>query len=260
MVGAPRRNRTGTSNGNGILNPARLPIPPGGLAGLRRADYSRVMNQGNAQIPPFANKPRGTTALLDDVLSQLHETHGEDATVSLSTLSDALRARAFGVLLLLLALPCCLPFVYVLPQIVALPMLYLTVQLARGRTVLILPEKLGQRRFRISVLAGTVARARPWLRRFEFIAGPRFTSLSEGVGLRVVGALLTIPCLSILVPLPLTNSVPGLGVAIAAVGLVERDGLLILLGLIIGLAWVALLAVGGPTLLYYIIETIRGML
>jgi hypothetical protein len=218
------------------------------------------MNQSNAKNPSEPGNPRGTTALLDDVLSELRETHGEKATVSLSTLTEALRARAFGVLLLLLALPCCLPFVYILPQIVALPMLYLTVQLARGRTVLTLPEKLGQRRFGISLLAGTVARARPWLRRFEFIAGPRFASLSEGMGLRIVGALLTIPCASILVPLPLTNSVPGLGVSIAAIGLVERDGLLILLGLLVGLAWVALLAVGGPTLLYYIVETIRGML
>ena len=218
------------------------------------------MDQGNAQSAQSAHKPRGTTALLDDVLSQLRATHGHDATVSLSTLTQAMEARAFGVLLLLLALPCCLPFVYVLPQIMALPMLYLTAQLARGRTMLALPAALGARRFGISILGSTVARARPWLRRFEFLAGPRLASLSEGVGLRIVGALMLIPSASILVPLPLTNSVPGLGITIAAVGLVERDGLLIILGLLIGLAWVALLVIGGPALLYYIIDTARSMM
>ncbi|MEM9234514.1 MAG: exopolysaccharide biosynthesis protein, partial [Pseudomonadota bacterium] len=37
---------------------------------------------------------------------------------------------------------------------------------------------------------------------------------------------------------------PGIGVAIASVGLLERDGLLVLAGLALGLAWVALLVFG----------------
>ncbi|MDD9910444.1 MAG: exopolysaccharide biosynthesis protein [Ahrensia sp.] len=202
---------------------------------------------------------RGTTALLDDVLSQLQQTHGIDAKISLGQLTDALQARAYGVILLLMALPCCLPFVYLLPQIVAFPMLFLTWQLASGRNTVWLPENLHKRQFRISLLAGTVSRARPWLKRFEFIAGPRLASLSEGIGLRIVGGLLMIPCASILVPLPLTNSVPGLGVSIAAIGLVERDGVLILLGLIIGLVWVAALAIGGGALLTYLIDLATGL-
>ncbi len=197
---------------------------------------------------------RGTTALLDDVLSKLQAVHGEDAKISLGELTDALKARAYGVILLLLALPCTLPFVYILPQIVALPMLFLTWQLAAGRITVWLPENLRNRRFGIGLLAGTVARARPWLKRFEFFAGPRLTSISEGMGLRIVGALLMIPCASILVPLPLTNSVPGLGVSIASVGLIERDGFLILLGLLIGLVWVAALLIGGGALLTWLID------
>jgi len=197
---------------------------------------------------------RGTTALLDDVLSQLQTTHGSDAKISLGELTDALKARAYGVILLLMALPCCLPFVYILPQIMAFPMLFLTWQLVSGRTTVWLPDRLRNRRFSIGLLANTVSKARPWLKRFEFIAGPRIGAISEGFGLRVVGALLMIPCASILIPLPLTNSVPGLGVAIASVGLIERDGLLILLGLVIGLIWVAGLLVGGGALLTYLTD------
>ena len=114
--------------------------------------------------------------------------------------------------------------------------------------------------FGITLLAGTVARARPFLKRIEFIAGPRLARLSEGVGLRIVGGLLAIPCASILVPLPLTNSVPGLGVTIAALGLIERDGLLIILGLVIGLAWVALLVIGGPALLFFLIDHAKTLI
>ena len=50
-----------------------------------------------------------------------------------------------------------------------------------------------------------------------------------------------VPTASILLPLPSTNTVPGIGVAIASLGLIERDGLLVILGLFIGFLWVALL-------------------
>lgn len=203
---------------------------------------------------------RGTTALLDDILSALVKQHGEGATISLGALVDQLKTRSFGLMMLLMALPCCLPFVYILPQIVAFPMLFLAWQMAAGRNVVWLPQRLRDRKFGISLLASTVSRARPWLKRFEIFAGPRIRFLSEGVGLRIVGALMIIPCLSILVPLPLTNSVPGLGVTIASVGLIERDGLLILLGLLIGLVWVAALIIGGEAALSFAIEQVKAVM
>ena len=78
------------------------------------------------------------------MLSQLQATHGTDARISLGELTDALKARAYGVILLLMALPCCLPFVYILPQIMAFPMLFLTWQLASGRTTVWLPDRSAQ--------------------------------------------------------------------------------------------------------------------
>ena len=109
-------------------------------------------------------KMRGTTALLDDVLSGIIAERGNDATITLGDLIDALKTRAYGVIMLLMALPCCLPFVYILPQIVAFPMLFLAWQMASGRTTVWMPEKLRNRQFRIAMLATTVSRARPWLR------------------------------------------------------------------------------------------------
>jgi len=198
-------------------------------------------------------------ALLESVLAGLKAEHGEGASVSLFQLAAALKSRAYGVILLLMALPCCLPFVYLLPQIVALPMLALCAQLLFGRTQVWLPQGLGNRKLPVDGLASTVARAEKWLKRMELFARPRLTFLTQGVMLRVLGGLLLIPCASILVPLPLTNTVPGIGVTIAAGGLIERDGLLILLGLTIGLIWVAALIIGGEAAISFLIETVRGL-
>ncbi|MEX0644690.1 MAG: exopolysaccharide biosynthesis protein, partial [Parvularculaceae bacterium] len=52
--------------------------------------------------------------------------------------------------------------------------------------------------------------------------------------------ILLIPVFSILFPFPGTKSVPGIGVCVAALGLMERDGVLVILGLLIGVCWAVL--------------------
>jgi hypothetical protein len=67
-------------------------------------------------------EPRGALAKIEAILkphltpqTQSAENGGAEAskaTISLGALSDLMEERAFGLLLLVLALPCCLPFVY----------------------------------------------------------------------------------------------------------------------------------------------------
>ncbi|MFK7793336.1 MAG: exopolysaccharide biosynthesis protein [Devosiaceae bacterium] len=189
---------------------------------------------------------------IDAVLAQA-EASGE-ARMGLGALADALKERAFGMMMLALALPCCLPFVYLIPQIVALPMLVLTGQMASGRHVPWMPEKFKTRDFDIAAMRSVVARGKKWFGWAEHFARPRLLALSSPAMSRIIGALLMIPSASILVPLPSTNTVPGIGVAIASIGLVERDGLLILLGLCLGLAWVAFLVISAPLLALWAVD------
>lgn len=190
------------------------------------------------------------TALLSSVLDrfaqpepEIAEQDAEPKTITLGELLGALDERAFGLGILILSLPCAIPFLYIIPQIVALPMLALAAQLAAGRENPWLPESLANRKMPLESLQTVVRRTEKVVGFFEKLAKPRLRFLSDGFGARVVGALMLIPAASILVPLPSTNSVPAVGVGIASVGLLERDGLLILLGLFIGLAWVSLLLV-----------------
>ncbi len=205
-----------------------------------------------------ADRSLGATAFLRVLLSDLEarpsnapgasasvEDEGKPVEASLGDLISRLDERAFGLMLLLLALPCCLPFVYGLPQIVALPMLALAAQLALGRSSPWLPKSLASRRFAIDGFRGVLDRATRYLGWIERIARPRLTALTTPMAARVTGVLLLAPCASILVPLPGTNTVPGIGVAIASIGMIERDGLLVLTGLLIGFAWVAALLIFG---------------
>jgi hypothetical protein len=200
--------------------------------------------------------PRGAIAKIEHILR-----NGErdaSGSISLGALSDAMEERAFGLLMLILALPCCLPFVYLLPQIVALPMAVLAWQMAQGRHAPWLPQVLRNRQLPVDGLLEVVTRTKRYAGWLERLAHPRFAGLTGRLGLRFIGAAMIIPCLSILVPLPLTNTVPGIGVAIASAGIIERDGLFVVLGLLTGLVWVLLLVIGGPALLYFIIDWVRS--
>ncbi|CAK9039365.1 Uncharacterized protein slr1875 [Durusdinium trenchii] len=201
---------------------------------------------------------RGAAKVLHDILDDMAAagpaTHREEANTEtddgspkarLGDLIDRLDERAFGLMLLLLALPCCLPFVYLLPQIVALPMLALAGQMAAGRAHPWLPESLHERTFSVPAFQTVIARSEKYLSWIERFARPRLLSVTSDRGAQIVGGLLLIPTASILVPLPSTNTIPGIGVAIAALGLIERDGLLVILGLTIGFLWVTLLLLLG---------------
>ena len=183
-------------------------------------------------------------------------TDDDGPRATLGAVMGQLDQRAYGFLLLLLALPCCLPFVYGLPQIVALPMMAIAGQMAMGRATPWLPKKLEERSFSVVSFKNVLERASKYIGWFERFAHPRLSFVTRAPGSRVLGALLLIPCASILLPLPSTNTLPGIGVTIASVGLIERDGLLTLFGLMIGLLWVALLVFLGAEA----VQWIKGML
>ncbi len=213
---------------------------------------------------------RGATRVLAAILADLRtnadanpalETDGKDGPQGrLGDIIDRLDERAYGFLILLLALPCCLPFVYLLPQIVALPMLALAAQMALGRRHPWLPKALHDRSFSIPAFEKVLARAGRYVGLIERVARPRLKPVTSHFSTRIIGFLLLIPTASILVPLPSTNTIPGIGVAIAALGLIERDGLLVIAGLVIGFAWVGLLGFLGLEAASLIKDWIGGFL
>ncbi|MEQ1929945.1 MAG: exopolysaccharide biosynthesis protein [Parvularculaceae bacterium] len=199
---------------------------------------------------------KGVTALLRDILDDLEKAPppqpdltpnpagsvvrdpvAAGRAASLGDVVDRLDERGFGLLFFLLALPCIPPFVYVLPQIVSLPMLGLAAQMAMGRTAPWFPESIRKRTFSIGDFRKVLDRMEKYVRFVERFSHPRLKAVTTHGAARIVGALMAIPALSILVPLIGTNTVPSIGIALASLGLISRDGLLVVLGLLIGVLW-----------------------
>ncbi|MBT8152422.1 exopolysaccharide biosynthesis protein [Epibacterium ulvae] len=185
---------------------------------------------------------------ISDRLAQLGADADSDR-VSLDWILKQLHERAFGLFLLILALPCCIPFLYGVPQIVSLPLMFVSAQILLGRRVPWLPGNLGARTVSSEGLRGLSQRSGPWLRRIEGLSKPRLSVLTTTPMDRFVGAALVLFSASILVPLPGTNTVPGFAVVVVAMGLLQRDGILVVLGSILGTAWIASLLLAGATLI-----------
>src|SRR3990167_3899984 len=196
-----------------------------------------------------------TPAAAEKTLLQTIEALAEAAPepgFSLREIFDQLDEAAFGTVLFLLALPCCIPALYVIPQIVAVPMMALAVQMCLGRPEPWLPDGLAARKINKAGLTQMATGGRKWLGWIENLSRPRFTVITGKRSERVVGLFLVLFCASILVPLPLTNTVPGFGVAIASFGLMQKDGLAVIAGLTIGTVWIGALifaALTGATFL-----------
>ncbi|MEL6102538.1 MAG: exopolysaccharide biosynthesis protein [Pseudomonadota bacterium] len=191
--------------------------------------------------------PAAQNMAISDRLARL-VTDSDGDTVTLAWILEQLHERAFGLFLLVLALPCCIPFLYGIPQIVAVPLMFVSAQILLGRRVPWLPQKLGARTVSAEGLDTLAQRSGPWLERIEAVSRPRLVALTQPPADRVVGLALVLFSASILVPLPGTNTVPGFAVVIVAMGLLQRDGVLVILGAALGTAWIGTLVFAGATL------------
>ncbi|GAB5445867.1 exopolysaccharide biosynthesis protein [Gymnodinialimonas sp.] len=195
-----------------------------------------------------STEPTGEAMAISERLRQLAE-DAEGEAVTLDWILAQLHERAFGLFLLVLALPCCIPFLYGVPQVVSLPLMFVSAQIVMGRRAPWLPQRLGARTVSSESLQGLAERAGPWLRRIEALSHPRLIALTRPPMDRVVGLALVLFSASILVPLPLTNTVPGFAIVIVAMGLLQRDGILVLGGALLGTAWIATLVLTGASLI-----------
>ncbi len=204
-----------------------------------------------------AESPTEQTQSTIEILLELADKAPEKG-LSIGEIVDGLSDRGFGIVQLILSLPVCIPFLYGIPQAVAVPMIFVALQIVAGRHTLWLPEKARARRISKEGLTQLATKSEKYVGWFERIAKPSLVALTSGPAERIFGVFMVIFCASILIPLPMTNTVPGIGIGIMSIGFLERDGRLVLLGTIIGGTWVTFLALAGSGLISYVTSLISG--
>ena len=156
-----------------------------------------------------------------------------EETISINDLIAALRNRVFGFGILLFSLPNIFPVPPGIPAACGAVLMLLGLQLAIGREKLWLPQKLGRRTLTRSTLRTITDKSMRYVKWFERFSRPRFDTRATPTASRFVGAMIFVLGLVLLMPFPfLGNMPPGAAACILGLGLVERDGVLVLIGFI----------------------------
>jgi len=174
-----------------------------------------------------------------EILSVLASGDGDRLTVG--EIVSVLRDRAFALLVVLLGLPNCLPMPPPIPLICGLLLGFVALQIISGRAAPWLPKAILSRSLARSDVDRALARALPLFRQLERFSKPRMSLLDNMFAMRLMGVVLLVLALALLFAPPLVGQIPlGIAVCLVGIGLVERDGVVVLGGLAVGSLGVSL--------------------
>ncbi|QQP89610.1 exopolysaccharide biosynthesis protein [Skermanella sp. TT6] len=185
------------------------------------------------ETPPHAKRatshhgrPRAS-----ELLDIFVEGHPDDRIV-LGDLITLLGDRAFGALLLIFALPNMIPVPLPgLSTVLGLPMVLFAAQLMLGHPAPWLPARLARLTVRRETFLTMVGATKRYLVWAERLLRPRWSILTDGPGERLLGAVCLLLSLILILPIPLGNLLPAFAVALMALGLLEKDGVCVTIGL-----------------------------
>ena len=162
------------------------------------------------------------------VLQRLHDEAPTDH-FTLGWLMHSLRKRSFGIVMLLLALVATAPGISI---VAGLLLMIPAFQMIAGQPAPVFPRGIAARPLPTRRLAALVQRAVPVLRYLEKVIHPRWPTPFEATK-RLVGAVvLILSATLVFTPIPLSNIIPALVIAMISLAYLEEDGLLLSIALL----------------------------
>lgn len=182
-----------------------------------------------AQIADNAASEAPRARASDVLLGFLTHEHAE--RIALGDLVARLGDRAFGMMLLILAIPNVVPLPG-LSTAVGVPMLLLGAQMVAGWRQPWLPRRLAAVSFDRDTFLAMLGRAHRPIERVERHLRPRLPQFTTPLAERGIGVVVVVLAAVLCLPIFLGNLPPAIGIGLMALGLIERDGAFVLAGLI----------------------------
>jgi hypothetical protein len=158
--------------------------------------------------------------------------------VTFAQILDALGKRGFGLLLIVMAIPNLLPVPGVpgVSSFTAIVIVYLAIQLMLAQNEPKLPAWISRKSFTRGQLARFIMKATPFLRWLERPTRPRWMPVVTGIGARLIGLAAFLLALTLALPIPMGNLPQAVALILLALALIERDGLMAVLGYLASIA------------------------
>jgi hypothetical protein len=169
-------------------------------------------------------------ALSDDILGAFEGSEGE---ATFGMLLDRIEGSGYGIFLAILSIPSALPVPapgYSVPF--ALALMPIAIQMLRGRTSPWFPDKIRNRPIKGGADSKFLKAAAKFIRFWERLIKPRGIKVMRSKGAQRGLALAVLFCsLSMMLPIPLTNTIPALGIFLIGIALLEDDIVFAVMGL-----------------------------
>jgi hypothetical protein len=175
------------------------------------------------------NVRAGLPPKTSELLKELHDAFPGEEQIAVRDVLGRLDGRAFGLLLLILALPNCIPNVPGISTVFGVLLVAPALQMIFGAGTPWIPKRIGNLKIEPATFRKCIDVSMPTLLRIEKLVQPRFQFLTQkpvtiwfGVQTLILAGILTLP-------IPLGNWPPGMSVAALAIALLQRDGMMALI-------------------------------
>ena len=138
----------------------------------------------------------------------------------------------------------------------ALPLIFITAQLMLGYKKLHFPKFITRRRIKKSHILSACNLMVPYVQKFEHIVTPRYKYLTTITGERIVAFVCFLLSWVIFLPIPFGNTIPAVAICLFAVGILQRDGIFIILGAAVSILGIAIIGVFFKSLYFVFMEFI----
>ncbi len=165
-----------------------------------------------------------TSVLLNTTLQEIP---GEK--VKVEDLMQYFHRRSFGGVFFILAILCLIPGVSIFAGIV---LIIPGLQMCVGFSMPLLPRFISQRLISVKRLRLFGIGLIPWVEKLELIVRPRWSVMSGKLFRQIIGLVVVVMACIVAIPFPLSNYPPAIAVLCLSLGLLERDGWMIMLGLV----------------------------
>ena len=182
-----------------------------------------------------------------EVLRGILEKNPGVRTFTIERILDAIGQERVEASLMVFSLPAIVP-VQAPRDLVTLPLGSLGCQMATGRKHLGLPASVLRKSVSRRSLAVALHAIAPILEAAERLVKPRLRWMTHPVARRAIGVLVFLLAVAIAYPLVGGNALHAMSVFVVSLGLAEQDGLAVLIGLVAGVASLAVVAASGWSL------------
>jgi hypothetical protein len=205
-------------------------------------------------LPPELDGNSGRRA--STILSALVE-RGETNPLRVRDLLDALHERAFGMAMLIFILPNTppMPGIPYVSTLTGIPICLFALQMLLGLDRPWLPSGIARREIPQRRVRVVWKKILPVFQRVEKYVRPRNLALTSQFAERLLAVVILVMAIILSLPIPAGNLLPAWAIALLSLGLMERDGRIIIAGLVmtvVSLAWLAALLIAGEQAFHYL--------